>query len=55
MADESHRGEAPLWWKIVAGLLVLGFAVAVGWFVEWRSAPPPPPGGNSKLQAPSSK
>lgn len=29
--------------KVVAGLAVVAFAVAVLWFVEWRSAPPPPP------------
>jgi hypothetical protein len=43
MSDLKSREEIPLLWKIVAGLLVLGFALGVWQFVEWRSAPPPPP------------
>jgi hypothetical protein len=30
-------------WKVIAGLLVAAFAIAVGWVVERLSAPPPPP------------
>jgi len=44
VADLTPRGEpTPLWWKIVAGLIVVAFAIAVGWIVERRAAPPPPP------------
>jgi len=34
---------------VAAGLLVVAFAVAVGWFVEWRSAEPPPPSPAAKV------
>jgi hypothetical protein len=43
MPELEPRDEPPRWWKIVAGLLVFAFAVAVWSYVEWRSAPPPPP------------
>jgi hypothetical protein len=38
-----NDAEPSLAWKIISGVIVLLFAIAVWGFVEWRSAPPPPP------------
>ncbi|MDQ3621194.1 MAG: hypothetical protein M3463_01695 [Verrucomicrobiota bacterium] len=43
MPEPAPDVPPSLKWKIVAALLVLAFAVAMGWLIEWRSAPPPPP------------
>jgi hypothetical protein len=44
MSAEAPLPSRPtLMRKVIAGCAVLAFAIAVLWFVEWRSAPPPPP------------
>jgi hypothetical protein len=40
---KPRDGSPSLRWKIIAGLFVAVFAIGIGCFVNWRSAPPPPP------------
>jgi hypothetical protein len=42
-ADEPLPSGPSLRRRLLAGGAVAVFALAVVWFVEWRSAPPPPP------------